>query len=220
MSAALLHNNKKYNALEDDRESCLHVLTWTALRFSKHTCSEGDSSTFLRAFDEEYETADGIKGGDLKKGLLLGRDIQRVVKFDRRPHLDALIDELTETFAVRYEKPPSPKQIAKFQRLRDKGITDDDLGDDSVTLNYTKRVACLRSPDWLVDTFRRHLNAGPWPPSDKAQGQPIGTGSSKKRVREQGKLELRVPRAKSQRLSDGCGSHSGSRVPSDDEQSD
>ena len=219
MSAALLRNNKKYNALEDDRESCLHVLTWTALRFSKHTCSEGDSSTFLRAFDEEYETADGVKGGDLKKGFLLARDIPRMVKFDRRPHLDALIRELTEVFAARYEEPPSPEEITQLQSLKDRGLTDHDLRNDSI-LKYTKRVACLRSPDWLVDTFRRHLNAGPWPPSDKAQGQPIGTGSSKKRVREQGKLELRVPRAKSQRLSDGSGSHSGSRLPSDDEQSD
>jgi len=76
MSAALLRNNKKFNVVEDDRESCLHVLARTALRFTKHTCSEGDSSTFLRAFDE-YETPDGVKGGDLKKGFLLGRDIPR-----------------------------------------------------------------------------------------------------------------------------------------------
>ncbi|KIM72265.1 hypothetical protein PILCRDRAFT_82020, partial [Piloderma croceum F 1598] len=37
MSAALLQDNEKCNELEDDRESCLHVLTWTALRFTKHT---------------------------------------------------------------------------------------------------------------------------------------------------------------------------------------
>jgi len=122
MSAALLRNNKKYNELEDDRESCLHVLTWTALRFTKHTCSEGDSSMFLRAFDEEYEDEEGVKGGDLKRGFLATREIPRVVKFDRRPELDALIEELTETFAVRYEKPPSAEQINQLQRLRDKGL--------------------------------------------------------------------------------------------------
>jgi len=68
------------------RESCLHVLTWTSFRFSKHTWSEGDSSTFLRAFDE------GVKGGDFKKGFPLGRDIPRMVKFDHRPHLDHVQD--------------------------------------------------------------------------------------------------------------------------------
>ncbi|KAF8224713.1 hypothetical protein L208DRAFT_1409789, partial [Tricholoma matsutake] len=72
MSAALLQDNDKCNELEDDRESCLHVLTWTALHFTKHTISGGGSNRFLRAFDEEYETADGVKGGDLKKSFLLG----------------------------------------------------------------------------------------------------------------------------------------------------
>ena len=40
MSAALLHDNSKCNKLEDDPESCLHVLTWMALRFTDHTISE------------------------------------------------------------------------------------------------------------------------------------------------------------------------------------
>src|SRR6201986_2612132 len=75
MSAALLHNNEKPHELVDDRESSLHVLTWTALRFTKHTISGGGSSRFLRAFDEEYKDEDGVKGGDLKKGFLLGQDI-------------------------------------------------------------------------------------------------------------------------------------------------
>jgi len=58
-------HNKKCHELEDDRESCLHVLTWTPA-LHEHTCSEGHSSMFLRAFDEEYEDEDGVKGGDLK----------------------------------------------------------------------------------------------------------------------------------------------------------
>jgi hypothetical protein len=61
-----------------------------------------------------------------------------------------------------------------------------------------------------------HLNADPWPPSDKARGQPICTGSGKKWAREQGKLELGIPPTKSQKRSDGNGSRSGSRMPSDE----
>jgi hypothetical protein len=205
--AALLRNNKKCNELEDDRESCLHVLTWTALRFTNHTTSGGGISRCLRAFDEEYE--DGVKGGDLKKGFLLGRDIPRVIKFDRRTHLEKLIEELTEACAVRYEKPPSAEQINQLQRLRDKGLTDEELGNDTV-LNYEKRMAFLKSPDWLVHTFRRYLDADLWPLSDKVQRQSIGTGSSKKRAREQDKLEVRIPGTRSQRCSNGSGSHSGS----------
>ncbi|KAF8230713.1 hypothetical protein L208DRAFT_1400114, partial [Tricholoma matsutake] len=76
-------------------------------------------------------------------------------------------------------------------------------------LSYQKRLDDLAAPSWLVDTFRRHLNADPWPLSDEARGQPINTGSSKKRARDEGKLELRIPGMKSQRLSDGSGSRSG-----------
>src|SRR5882672_859522 len=118
MSAALLRNNKKCNELEDDRESCLHVLTWTALRFTSHTVSGGSTGRLLRAFDEEYEDEEGVKGGDLKRGFLATREIPRVVKFDRRPQLDALIEELTEAFAVRYEKPPSDDHIQGLERAR------------------------------------------------------------------------------------------------------
>jgi hypothetical protein len=209
MSAALLRNNKKCNELEDDRESCLHVLTWTALRFTKHTCSEGDSSMFLRAFDEEYEDEEGVKGGDLKRGFLATREIPRVVKFDRRPQLDALIEELTETFAIRYEKPPTADQLEALERAQAANI-DPSIMSGLMAFNYQKRLDDLAAPSWLVDTFHRYLDADPWPPSDKTQGQPIGIGSSKKRAREQAKLEPRVPGTKSQRLSDGSGSRSGS----------
>jgi hypothetical protein len=147
MSAALLLDNKKCNELEDDRESCLHVLTWTALRFTTHTCSEGDTNKFLRAFDEEYETADGFKGGDLKMGFLSNRTIPRTVKFDHRPQLDAIIEELTNVIAVLYEKPPSAEQISRLQVLRNLvGITDERcidglLGNDNSVVNHTNRVA-------------------------------------------------------------------------------
>ena len=82
--------------------------------------------------------------------------------------------------------------------------------------DYQKRLDDIAAPSWLVDTFRRYLDADPWPPSDKARGQPIGTGSNNKRARQQEKLEQRIPRIKSQRLTDG----SGSRVPTDDGQGD
>ncbi|KAF8224871.1 hypothetical protein L208DRAFT_1409362, partial [Tricholoma matsutake] len=76
--------------------------------------------------------------------------------------------------------------------------------------SYRKCLDDLVWRSWLVDTFRRHLNTDPWPTSDKAEGQPIGTRSSKKRERERGKLGLRIPLTKSQRLSDGSGSRSRS----------
>jgi hypothetical protein len=81
--------------------------------------------------------------------------------------------------------------------------------EENTAFKYQKRLNDLISPSWLVDTFRRFLDTDPWPPSDKARGQAISTVSSKKRARDEGKLELRIPGMKSQRLSDGSGSRSG-----------
>jgi hypothetical protein len=151
-----------------------------------------------------------VKGGDLKRGFLATREIPHVVKFDHRPQLDALIEELTKMFTICYEKLLSAEQINHLQCLRDKGLTDEELGNDSVVLNYEKRMTFLKSPDWLVHTFRRFLDVDPWPLSDKAQRQAIGTGSSKKQAREPDKLEVQISGTKSQRCSNGSGSRSGS----------
>ena len=202
MSAALLQDNAKCNELEDDRESCLHVLTWTALRFTNHTISGGGTSRFLRAFDEAYEDEEDVKGGDLKRGFLATREIPRVVKFDRRPHLDKLVEELTEACAVRYEMPPSARDIQALEDALEAHVPESVMT-NLPAFSYRKRLDDLAAPSWLVDTFRRYLDTYIWPPSDEAQGQLIGTGSNKKRAREQGKLEQRIPRMKSQRLSDG-----------------
>jgi hypothetical protein len=179
------------------------------LRFTNHTISGGGTRRFLRAFDEEYEDEEGVKGGDLKKGFLLGRDIPRTVKFDGRPRLDALIRELTEAFAVRYEEPPSDEDFETLKDTKSNNAPPSYLYSNAA-FKYQKHLNDLVGPSWLVDTFKRHLNADFWPPSDEARGQPIGTGSSKKRAREQGKLEVRIPGTKSQRRSDGSGPRSGS----------
>jgi len=153
LSTSLLRNNKKCNELEDDRESYLHMLTWTALRFTKHMRSEGDSSMFLRAFDEEYEDEEGVKGGDLKRGFLATREIPHVVKFDRRPHLDKLIRELTEAFAVRYEEPPSNDHVQGLERAR-KNNVDPSIMPLLPAFDYQKCLDDLAAPNWLVDTSR------------------------------------------------------------------
>jgi hypothetical protein len=134
-----------------------------------------------------------------------------VVQFDRCPHLDALIRELTEAFAARYEEPPLARDLQALQDARVANVPESVIT-NLPSLSYQKRLDDLAAPSWLVDTFCHHLEAEPWPQSDRAHGQPIGTGSSKKWEREQAKLESRIPHAKSQRFSDG----SASQVPSDD----
>jgi hypothetical protein len=143
-----------------------------------------------------------VRGGDLKKGFLLSRDIPRVVKFDRRPQLDALIEELTEAFAVRYEKPPTANQFEVLNQIQSSNVPPSFL-EENTAFKYKKHLYDLTAPSWLLDTFRRHLDIDCWPPSDEARAQLIGIGSSKK-------LEVRIPGTKSQRRFDGSGSRGGS----------
>jgi hypothetical protein len=207
MSAALLRDIRKPNELEDDRGSCLYVLIWMALHFTNHTISRRISLDYiLGSFDDAYEVEGGVNGGQYKRWLLLTRDIPHEVKFDDRPQLDKLIEELTDTFAVRYDRPPSAEDIssseAYHQHLRDIGYTDEKIAKTSFVFHHARRMASLKSPDWLVKTFRHHLEAGPWPLSDKAVEQ---TGSSKRKGTGTGQVGVA---GKVRKL------HSGSREPS------
>jgi hypothetical protein len=92
-----------------------------------------------------------------------------VVKFDHCPHLDKLIEELTEAFAVRYEKSPSDDHVQGLERAR-AGNVDPSIMRLLPAFDYKKRLDHLATPSWLVDTFRRYLDADNWPPWDKAQG--------------------------------------------------
>ena len=167
MSAALLQNTAKPNELEDDRESCLHVLTWMALRFTSH---DGDLKKLLRPFDEAYEARNGVNGGDLKEGSLLGRHISKV-NFEGRPHLGELITVLTKTFAVRYEEEPSKERLERLEEMEKSGLySSNDLAENTV-FQYKTRMRFLDERSWLVKTFRHHLDAGPWPASDHAVKQ-------------------------------------------------
>ena len=186
MSAELLQEIKKRNELEDDRESCLHVLTWMALRYTSHSISKGCLKGFLKDFDETYEVTGGVNGGMYKESSLLRRAIPKQVKFDRRPHLDNLIDELTKTFAIRYETKPSKEEFERFEEWEKKGKfgknpSEEDseelkllfkkvLADLRVSI-YRERTGSLKKRGWLVETFKRHLDAGSWPTSDKAKKQ-------------------------------------------------
>ena len=142
-----------------------------ALRFTDYTTS-GCIRDTLRTFRNAYDTTESIEGGYVKKGILLGHDVSRVVKFDHRPHLDALTKELTRTFAVRYANPPPPIHL---QAIRDAYIPESIIT-QLPAFGYQKRLDDLVAPNWLVDTFRRYLIADPWPVSDKAtRSKPIGT---------------------------------------------
>jgi hypothetical protein len=155
MSAELLEDVTKANELADDRESCLYVLTWTALCYTKHTIKDRTLNDLLRGFYYAYKAGDLVTGGCLKRVSLLFREIPERVRFDGRPHLDNLISDLTRALAVRYEPllSPSYMELTRFEIFMDHRNT---------------RMDSLKRRGWLVEIFKRHLDAGPWPTLDEA----------------------------------------------------
>ena len=166
MSAALVVDDERRCEPEDALESCLHVLTWVALRYTKYTTA-GSTRDFLRGIRNAYDFPEDADAGYIKKAILLCRLVPREVKFDHRPQLDALIEELTETFAVRYEKFPSAIDFQAILDAQTAKIPESIIA-QLPAFSYLKRLGDVGTPSWLVDTFRRHLNAGPWPVSDNA----------------------------------------------------
>jgi hypothetical protein len=194
MSAALLQNTAKPNELEDDRESCLHVLTWMVLCYTElgilNDTELGNSNVtwrdLLRPFDEAYKAGDVVKGGIHKQVSLTDNNIPDLVKFNDRPHLDALIEELTKTFAFRYKK-PTEDDFKEFDELEATGLHSEKLLAADPVFKYRDRMSSLQSRGWLVKTFRHHLAGDPWPTSDKpvekdSEGEVIEPSAKRRRT--------------------------------------
>jgi hypothetical protein len=161
MSAALLREKEKFNELEDDRESCLHVLTWMALRFTKFHSPIGFGA-LLMPFDEAYKDNDVVKGGRFKMDSLIQRQVPKCVKFLDRAPLDDLIADLTGTFAFRYKEPPEDEYSEYYDSLS----TNDPSIAKLPVYKYLQAMGSLERRGWLVNTFRRHLDKV-WPTSDR-----------------------------------------------------
>jgi hypothetical protein len=200
MSAQLLTSPNSVHQMEDDRESAFHVLLWVAMLYSRHhvlvrmppTGNPSSSSmqdtphtgmrTYTRQFDEAYIDDSGtVKGGSLKQNLFMSTDLSKL-KFDGRPQLDALLEELAVALAVRYERPPEPDDwelLAEQEAFLMDNPDSPHLDliklsrDYSTAYRYQERKHHLETKrHWLVDTIRKHLNTGTWP-KDKAEPQKI-----------------------------------------------
>jgi hypothetical protein len=87
--------------------------------------------------------------------FLATHEIPRVVKFNGCPQLGVLIKELTEAFAVRYEKPPSADQLQALERAQAVNI-DPSIMSGLTAFNYQKCLNDLVVKNWLVNVFRRY----------------------------------------------------------------
>ncbi|KAG2131428.1 uncharacterized protein EDB93DRAFT_1108121 [Suillus bovinus] len=78
MSAALLSDPTKHQDFEDDLESFLHVLTWTAIRYCPSNLTAQERSSYLSLIFDEVQEKNGVYvGGDCKCGRLKLENLKR-----------------------------------------------------------------------------------------------------------------------------------------------
>lgn len=147
MSVAVLEENNKCHEIADDRESSLHVLTWTALRCMKYEILNKDKGVkeFFDAFDEARKRDNGsFHGGISKKVLMVTNHMRSWINFEATP-LNGLIEELNGVFAVRYENKPTKQQRDQLQEVL-KGPhppADEYLRNNDVVVIYNEQVGKL-----------------------------------------------------------------------------
>ena len=107
MSARLISNLEGEHDLQDDLESSIYVLLWTALMFSECSGSDYVESFMAHVIDPQPY---GRNGGFGKVDFLQTRSYLRQIKFLQRPLLDTLITELAVLFSARYEEEPDKQE--------------------------------------------------------------------------------------------------------------
>jgi hypothetical protein len=165
MSAKVLSDSEHIQGIEDDRESAFYVLTWTALKYSRHDLLK-DFKFILDIYEEVYTVDGRSEGGRLKRDMLTQ---SFPVKFSNS-RLNALIQEIRNVLAVRYKEALTDVLIEVYNRML-KANPEDAIHNPVHTIMEAKQR--ISRPSWLVETFRRHLGFDDWPEDDKAEKNPM-----------------------------------------------
>jgi hypothetical protein len=178
------------------------VLTWLALRYTKHDDVKNLSS-YLKIYDEvdPHQSESDATGGRAKGDNFSS---QLFPTFASDP-LNRLLIVVRKTFSARYGKTYSDEEIKKVRdhvaHAESYPGLDPALFFDLPQYVYGCHMEALEKPNWLVDVFNEHLKSDDWPLSDKANANPLisSTGSAQKRASAQAALEDRALGSNSKR---------------------
>lgn len=174
MSARLVSNLEGLHELQDDLESSIYILLWTALMFSE--CSE-PGVDYIGPFMAHVIDLQphGENGGLGKKDFLLTRSYLHHLKFRHRPELDKLINELAQLFSVRYAEKPDTQMMLESSKLNEKCQLNPSLlwiYEKDPSYLYEKRMNLLMDPEHTIRFFNSVLcDRSKWPANDYATKQ-------------------------------------------------
>ena len=184
MSAHLVKNIHAIHGVEDDLESSLYVVLWTALMFKESYMSSVDRTQFImQVFDADPLVG---SGGSAKSNWLVARtDFLRDLFVDCKP-LDDVVLELTQFFAHRYSVVPPEAQETLVQLQLSLAEIMDGVGPaptavqrkimnaaqnillESVAYQKEMGMKKLQSHEAVIDIYNKHLESPGWPDQDAA----------------------------------------------------
>ena len=129
ISAELLPDPQRIQTIEDDRESAIHVLTWLALRYTKHD-ELVNLNTYLIIYDEvNRRKSKGILTRGSTKGNQFADELPTLID----DPLNRLLIVVKKNFLARYGETPDDE----IQEAKD----------------------LVAKPNWLVEVLNKHLES-------------------------------------------------------------
>jgi hypothetical protein len=145
-------------------ESFFHVLSWVALRFTKHGLDSAQLTHKLRnIYDDSYVDGGKVYGGENKEESIKSRFISSRARLLPGPLLD-LLKDLVDVLAVRYDDPPPREDEEEYDLLLQAVARDSSLirfADNHSFKRYRDRKENLKA-SWMLERFREAVNSEAW----------------------------------------------------------
>jgi hypothetical protein len=175
MSAKLISEKSHVHDFRDDLESTIYILLWVSLMYSKTSDSENAAGFLNSVLDPPR--FEGVTYS-AKPDFLRARTFFTTSKFPDRPRLYALLNDLANLFAVRYEEAPTAVdlEIEALSRQHLETIPEGLVRKTMVTIHlqmptvqYIARQAALADHKETLEYFNKALeNSSEWPSDDAA----------------------------------------------------
>jgi hypothetical protein len=167
------------------------VLTWLALRYTKHN-KLAKLSSYLAIYDQvDPRESKGVDTGGIEKGNEFSSRV--FPKFTSGP-LNRLLAVVRKHFSARYGEEYTTDEVQEAMDFMASMASGRPVDPSKAHLVgayfYASRMESLNTPNWLVEVFNEHLKSDDWPSDDRAVANDItpGTSSSLKRKSDQIKL--------------------------------
>ncbi|KAI6116466.1 hypothetical protein F5141DRAFT_1213058 [Pisolithus sp. B1] len=208
ISAALLMKPGHLHVLQDDIESFVHVLGWTALSYLPSPMGLNERTHLVSSlYDDSFMNETGQEQGGGTKAVYFksGDYPPEVFTLTEPSPILGLIRNLASPFQARYGEPPSEKDKKAFEALDNlvlKGHLDEEVLHTHPVYRHKLGMGRLSSSEWFLSIIQDALKCPDWPVEDGGADRLVAIIGGTTRQRQ---LAAKRIRTESQLLSASSG---------------